>query len=112
MMIIHRTMKKLSAHFPPEHPFYFEQAIDDLSLSAVAKTTTTTTTGGQTLMADLGLTTPAWNLSSRTPERDIFGGWTPIPSSSTSSVTLPPLSPIPSPLEYPLLDPRLVGKTV
>jgi hypothetical protein len=113
MMIIRRTMKKLSAHFPPEHPFYFEQAIDDPSPSAVAKTMTMTTmTGGQMPMADLGLMTPAWNLSSRTPERDIFGGWTPIPSSSTSSVTLPPLSPVPSPLEHLLLDPCLVGKTV
>jgi hypothetical protein len=111
-MIIHRTMKKLSAHFPPEHPFYFEQAIDDPSPSAVAKMMTTTTTGGQTLMADLGLTTPAWNPSSRTPEHDIFGGWMPIPSLSMSSVTLPPLSSIPSPLEHPLLDSRLVGKMV
>jgi hypothetical protein len=111
-MIICRTMKKLSAHFPLEHLFYFEQAIDDPSLSAVAKTMTTTMTGGQTPMADLGLTTPAWNPSSRTPEHDIFGGWTPIPSLSMSSVTLPPLFPVPSPLEHPLLDPRLVGKTV
>jgi hypothetical protein len=110
-MIIRRTMKKLSAHFPPEHPFYFEQAIDDPSPSAVAKTTTTMT-GEQTPMADLGLTTPAWNLSSRTPECDIFGSWTPIPSLSTSSITLPPLSPVPSPLEHPLLNPRLVGKMV
>jgi hypothetical protein len=114
-MIVRRTMKKLSAHFPPEHPFYFKQVttIDDPSAVAKTTTTTTTTTGGQTPMADFGLTTPAWNLSSRTPGRDIFGGWTPIPSSSTSSVTLPPpLSPVPSPLEHPLLDPRLVGKTV
>jgi hypothetical protein len=112
MMIIRRTMKKLSAHFPLEHLFYFEQAIDNPSLSAVAKTMTTTMTRGQTPMADLGLTTPAWNPSSRTPEHDIFGGWTPIPSLSTLSVTLPPLFPVPSPLEHPLLDPRLVGKTV
>jgi hypothetical protein len=112
MMIIHRTMKKLSAHFPPEHLFYFEQAIDNPSLSAVAKMTMTMTTGGQTPMANLGLTTPAWNPSSRTPERDIFGSWTPIPSLSMSSVTLPPLSPVPSPLEHPLLDPHLVGKMV
>jgi hypothetical protein len=104
-------MKNLSAHFPLEHPFYFKQAINDPSLSAVAKTMTMMT-GGQTLMADLGLTTPAWNLSSRTPERDIFGGWTPIPSLSTSSVTLLPLSPVPLPLEHLLLDPCLVGKTV
>jgi hypothetical protein len=111
-MIICRTMKKLSAYFPPEHPFYFEQAIDDPSLSAVAKTTTMMMTRGQMLMADLGLMTPAWNLLSRTPECDIFGGWMPIPSLSMLSVTLPPLSPIPSPLEHPLLDPCLVGKMV
>jgi hypothetical protein len=37
----------------------------------------------------------------------------PIPSLSTSSIALPPpLSPVPLPLEHPLLDPRLVGKTV
>jgi hypothetical protein len=111
MMIIRRTMKKLSAHFPLEHLFYFEQAINNLSPSAVAKMMTMTTRG-QTPMANLGLTTPAWNLSSRTPEHDIFGGWTPIPSSSMSSITLPPLSPVPSPLERPLLDSCLVGQTV
>jgi hypothetical protein len=112
MMIIHRTMKTLSAHFPPEHLFYFEQAIDDPSPSAVAKTMTMTTTRGQMPMGDLGLTTSAWNPLSRTPECDIFGSWMPILSSSTLSVTLPLLSPIPSPLEHLLLDLRLVGKTV
>jgi hypothetical protein len=113
MMTVHRTMKKLSAHFPPEHPFYFKQVttIDNPSLSAVAKTMTTMTTGGQIPMADFGLMTPAWNPSSRTPGRD--GGWTPIPSSSMSSITLPPpLSPMPLLLEHPLLDPHLVGKMV
>jgi hypothetical protein len=71
-MTVRGTMKKLSAHFPPEHPFYFKQVttIDNLSLSTVAKMMMTTMTRGQTPMADFGLTTPAWNPSSRTPGRD------------------------------------------
>jgi hypothetical protein len=56
MMTVCRTIKKLSAHFPLEHLFYFKQVttIDNLSLSAVAKMIITMMTGGQTLMADFG----------------------------------------------------------
>jgi hypothetical protein len=56
MMTVCRTMKKLSAHFPPEHLFYFKQVttIDNPSLSAVAKMMMMMMTGGQTLMADFG----------------------------------------------------------